>query len=324
MLEPLGLGPTEEAAYRALLQQPDSSMRQVADRAGVALPRARAALHNLVALRLAQRADGRPARFRAAPPDIAITALVNERETALDQARRAVPDLLAEYQLGTAASLPTSLLEVLTGPGVGHRTFVDLLAATREEVLTFDRVSEQQHAGAVEVETEAPTLARGVAYRAVYESAAIEMPGRLPHLRQLAQYGEQARLVPALPFKLLICDRRRAMLPLTMGAGRQTESVVLIGASVLLDGLVDVFESYWQRGVPLWSTGRREVAGSGLAEEEYEVLHLLLTGLKDEAIARQLGISMRTTRRRISSLLTTLGAASRFQAGAEAIRRGLV
>jgi DNA-binding NarL/FixJ family response regulator len=54
------------------------------------------------------------------------------------------------------------------------------------------------------------------------------------------------------------------------------------------------------------------------------VLQLLTTGLKDEAIARQLGTSMRTTRRRIASLLATLGVATRFQAGVEAARRGLL
>jgi DNA-binding NarL/FixJ family response regulator len=100
--------------------------------------------------------------------------------------------------------------------------------------------------------------------------------------------------------------------------------VVLVGPSALLDGLVEIFEAYWQRSTPLWSTGRREVGGTGLSEEEYEVLQLLAAGLKDEAIARQLGISMRTARRRISSLITTLGVGTRFQAGVEAARRDLL
>jgi DNA-binding CsgD family transcriptional regulator len=178
--------------------------------------------------------------------------------------------------------------------------------------------------GAVEVEAEAPMLARGVACRAVYERGAVEAPGRLPHLRRLADLGEQARVTPRLPLKMLICDRKRAMLPLTGVGGNTSESVVLIGPSALLEGLVEIFEAYWQRSPPLWSTVRREVGATGLSEEEYEVLQLLATGVKDEAIARQLRISMRTTRRRISSLITTLGVGSRFQAGVEAARRGLL
>ena len=45
-----------------------------------------------------------------------------------------------------------------------------------------------------------------------------------------------------------------------------------------------------------------------LTAAERSLLHLLHAGLKDEAIARQLGISERTLRRRVTDLLTRLGA----------------
>src|SRR3954466_8426652 len=138
MLEPLGLAPAAEEVYRALLGEPDSSARQIADRTGLPLSRVRENLAHLVSLRLVQRSEARPARFRTAPPDIAITALVNERQAALEKARLAVPRLLAEYHEGTA-SLPGTQLEVLTGPRVGYRQFLELLAATSDELLTFDR-----------------------------------------------------------------------------------------------------------------------------------------------------------------------------------------
>ncbi|HEX6875106.1 MAG TPA: helix-turn-helix domain-containing protein, partial [Nocardioidaceae bacterium] len=52
------------------------------------------------------------------------------------------------------------------------------------------------------------------------------------------------------------------------------------------------------------------------------LLHQLTRGAKDEQIARTLGVSLRTVRRRIAELMDELGADSRFQAGAEAVRRG--
>jgi DNA-binding CsgD family transcriptional regulator len=323
-MEPLGLSPTEEAVYRALLSEPDSSARRIIDRTGQPAARVRDGLSRLVELRLARRTESRPVRFRPTQPDIAITALLNERQAALDRARLAVPELLAEYHSATAAPLPKTLLEVLTGPRVGHRRFRELLAATSEELLTFDRAREGTGAGAVEVEAEASMLGRGVACRAVYEPAALEVPGRLPHLRRLSDLGEQARVAPRLPLQMLICDRKRALLPLTSAATGGIESVVLVGRSALLDGLIEVFEAYWQRSTPLWSTGRREAGGTGLSGDEYEVLQLLAAGLKDEAIARQLGVSMRTARRRISGLIAKLGVGTRFQAGAEAARHGLL
>ena len=46
--------------------------------------------------------------------------------------------------------------------------------------------------------------------------------------------------------------------------------------------------------------------------------------MNDKAIARQLGVSERTAHRRVAGLMTRLGAESRFQAGVQAARNGLM
>lgn len=62
--------------------------------------------------------------------------------------------------------------------------------------------------------------------------------------------------------------------------------------------------------------------GIGTTSDTRQLLTLLASGLKDDAIARQLGLSTRTMRRRIRTLLDELSAANRFQAGVQAARRG--
>jgi DNA-binding NarL/FixJ family response regulator len=54
------------------------------------------------------------------------------------------------------------------------------------------------------------------------------------------------------------------------------------------------------------------------------LLGQLAAGAKDEQIARALGMSLRTVRRRVAEVTHELGAQSRFQAGVEAVRRGWV
>ena len=54
------------------------------------------------------------------------------------------------------------------------------------------------------------------------------------------------------------------------------------------------------------------------------LLQLLAAGQKDEQIARALGMSLRTVRRRVADLMTELGSDSRFAAGVEAARRGWI
>lgn len=58
-----------------------------------------------------------------------------------------------------------------------------------------------------------------------------------------------------------------------------------------------------------------------LSSRQRAIGELLATGAKDAAIARQLGISLRTVRAEISELITALGATSRFQAGCLLVRR---
>lgn len=50
-------------------------------------------------------------------------------------------------------------------------------------------------------------------------------------------------------------------------------------------------------------------------DQTSKVLCALGSGATDEAAARELGMSLRTYRRRVAELLANLGAASRFQAG---------
>ena len=80
--------------------------------------------------------------------------------------------------------------------------------------------------------------------------------------------------------------------------------------------LVGVWETAWP--VP-GLAGRPYDAGTG---GQRLLLSQLAGGAKDEQIARAMGLSVRTVRRRVADLLDELGVSSRFQAGAEAVRRG--
>jgi DNA-binding NarL/FixJ family response regulator len=61
-----------------------------------------------------------------------------------------------------------------------------------------------------------------------------------------------------------------------------------------------------------------------LTPRELEVLSLLAQGLGNRLIARALDISVHTAKYHVASLLAKLGARSRTEAVAQAIRRGLV
>ncbi|MGC4939007.1 response regulator transcription factor [Kribbella sp. DT2] len=62
-------------------------------------------------------------------------------------------------------------------------------------------------------------------------------------------------------------------------------------------------------------------AAKDLTVRQVMIGRLMATGAKDAAIARQLGLSLRTVRSEISALIAGLGARSRFQAGCLLVRR---
>ncbi len=94
---------------------------------------------------------------------------------------------------------------------------------------------------------------------------------------------------------------------------------LVVRTPVLVLAMREMFELLWSRAVPV-----PPADGEGVADEPALILALLAAGAKDEAIARHLRLSLRTVRRRVAALMDQLGASTRFQAGIEAARRGLV
>ena len=60
--------------------------------------------------------------------------------------------------------------------------------------------------------------------------------------------GEVARVLPGLPLKLVVVDRRTALLPLTLDQALAQTAV--IHRSTLLDAMVTLFEMFWERALP--------------------------------------------------------------------------
>lgn len=116
--------------------------------------------------------------------------------------------------------------------------------------------------------------------------------------------------------EVLIIDEAIALIP-APGAVQ----VTVVQQPPLVRQLALFFEATWaqavhpQESVPIPGT---EV------ELKQRIVRMLAEGAKDEAVARRLGISLRTCRRHIAEILHQLGASSRFQAGVRAATLGAV
>lgn len=66
------------------------------------------------------------------------------------------------------------------------------------------------------------------------------------------------------------------------------------------------------------------IEDSGLADQEIQILKMIADGMNTQEMADNLYLSERTIKRKIQDILVKLGAGSRAQAVAEALKRGLI
>jgi DNA-binding CsgD family transcriptional regulator len=323
VLEALGFTPLEERVYDLLVSRGRLSLTDVQALGDGEPERQREALERLVSKGLVRRLAGPDQEFVVAPPEYAIEVLIADRMSALQAVREASVDLAARVRSMTTVLAPTELLEVVSGEGSVRQLFLQVIESAREEIAVFDRPPYAAEVNEA-MSGQAQRLSDGgLRLRTVFDRSLLEDPVHVHRILQGVENGERAR-VARVPLKLAIIDGEWAMLPLLHAQGQSTpEAVVIVRRSVLLDSLVALFESVWQHAVEVKPRTEAAQLLTGTPEGELRQLaHLLAAGMTDVAIARHLGISERTLRRRLKDLMDELGVDSRFVAGVRAAERG--
>jgi DNA-binding NarL/FixJ family response regulator/DNA-binding MarR family transcriptional regulator len=327
-LNVLGLAEETERVYLALVAQPRSTASELGRNCRLPATAVGRHLSRLVADGLASRIAGRPPRYAATAPDVAVTALIHERERQLNDARALVHRLTETHREATRIAHPRLGVELLTDRDETSEAVHRMTADARQQVRIFDRPPYVDRPGS-NLDQQLRRQRAGVAHRVVYDRAAVAWPGRMEgDIIPSVRAGERARVRPELPLKLVISDSQTAIIPFSLAARGQS-AAFLIHRSPILAALECLFEAEWERGVPLPQAGAPAVKEPVPADDPEEpdpdtraLLNLLASGLTDSAIARAQGCSERTVQRRVQRLMERLGASTRFQASLTAARRG--
>lgn len=321
MLDFLGLSADEEPVYLALLelgQAEVDGLSEAAERTQV-----ERSLESLTRRGLIEPVPGvRPARYRMVDPALALAGLIVDRERQLTRLRTVVESLSIRHRNTHGEVRPDSLLEVIDDPVVAAQYVIDTYSHATREVVAMERPpygKPNREPNPIEIDL----LSRGVTHRVLYEQSALEQPGRLADLLGGLRAGEEARVAPTLPGRLLMVDHQRALMPAKTG-GLLTECLLVVRPGALLDMVAEFFELTWRRSIPLDLLPGAESAGAHRTASDEVILSLMAAGLTDQAIARQLAISERTVQRRIQRICERLGVTTRFQAGLQTARQRLL
>ncbi len=323
LMTALGLAPQTERLYERVLRQSGRDLPLVAEVLSLSIEALIRDLGPLLEHGIARIEQGR--LFVETPPEIIGRRLTETAAGAamaharLRELTAAVPFLSGPHggrpfsgEVGDVKPLDG---EVSTG-GQRTRLVAELIRRSPGDLCWLRpdqfRDPEEDEAG----EAVRDVLASGRRSRAIYPVRALtEARATLVHR---AAMGEEIRVLPQLPTRMLIVGTSHVMLPEPLGYFDEPRS--LTRQRGLVEAMIFWFDLMWSRATPVPDLDRDDVR----PDMRQFLLQQLATGAQDEQIARRLGVSLRTVRRRVAEMMTELGADSRFQAGAEAVRRGWI
>lgn len=324
LLSAWGVDEPAEALYRAALRHPASPPEELAARLGWDAAAVRRAARPLLATGLAREVNG---VLVAAAPAVALEGLLDGEQARLEQrldrvaeARLAVADFVADHLAGQATRWDHETVEVVRSRDVLQVTG-DLALTSTGPLRCANTCVGVPGGGDDELQKVTLRLLRdGRELRALYPLEVLADPAQAERLAFWEAHGEQGRLVAEVPRPFTVFGDEALLAPLDDPGTVGQRSVVVRTPSIIALAIA-CFDGLWERGVPPSGSGD---SPPDPAADHAPLLQLLAAGMKDEAIARYLGVSVRTVRRRVADTMMWLGASTRFQAGREAARRGLI
>lgn len=320
-LEILGVKEREEKIYRFLLKRLNVTVAEAAGVLDMTHGKVQRLFDKIESKGLATHVPEHPRRYFPVAPDVALEVLALRRQEELRGARETIHDLLEESRRTQPREGREQMVELITSSEAARRTFDHLQESAQREVLCMVRppmlASRLGTAPEEDQRTQRAAQSRGVRYRNIIDSEFLVVPDVLHAVREDVESGQNYRVVPNVPFKLLMADRRIAIIPLSLE--HPGSPTLLVRSSALLDALHALFEILWKQAESIVfskdGTLHDEDTRSNWPKDGRELTSLLAAGLNDKMIAHEMGISASTLNRRITELMKVLGARTRFQLG---------
>lgn len=307
--------------YRHLLRSAPATIDDHAAAMGWDAQRTHSVYRDLERLQLVRR--GPSGRVRVDDPRATVGRLLDEEEAQLDALRRELLTLRGsldsfelDYRRGLEVSGPRLPLWEQVEPGRATSVVDHLYRSSEGPVLQV--VGEFEvgpgHTDSVRRQRD-EVIASGRELRTILPLSMLTDPVWHDFAMSRAELGEQQRFLPREEIRADFGIFGRSAVMLDEG-GSPDDDFILIRAQPVIGVFVALFEELWRRAEPILDPDP--------SAQDLKLLEYLALGFKDEAMARQLGISLRTVRRRVAGLMAEHGVDTRFQLGMVVSTRGLL
>ncbi|GAA3730208.1 LuxR C-terminal-related transcriptional regulator [Plantactinospora mayteni] len=305
-----GVSADADLVYRCLVTFGARSAGGIAASLGLAVRRVRAALDELEDAGVVEPTAAPSgfgvdaATWQAAEVDVAVTTL---QRRAL---RRPAPVTEATAGLLRPGMVRPFPARRLPDREATRRRIAELVALERVEHLAMNPEAVfSTDALAIAAPMDIALLRRRIRLRSLGRAPA-DGDRSSRHATEFARLGGEYREAPRLPHKLMIFDRRVALVAVDPhGLHHGTWEVVEPGA---VESFVSLFVRHWTDATDPRRNGVPEVV---LTPREKALVGLLAEGHTDTSAAKELGISTRSVTYALRSLMDRLGVENRFQLG---------
>ncbi|MED7948946.1 LuxR C-terminal-related transcriptional regulator [Streptomyces sp. BE20] len=308
--------------YHSLLRTENGGIchEEIADNLGLELDQVHEAVEWLTGNGLLDRDSTTP----VATPQSVLRRLFadqQERITELTRTNDLIADLTNGFLTMPASEREGLAVEVIASRDQLRRRLGDLHASSRYEVSLMLPTLTEQESLELCLREDVELLRRGVRYRLIAPSSALDSPAATAYVSALQESGAEIRTAESLPLRLVILDREKVATQSHLEGLRRN---VVINGGLLAQIFTRVFEHSWSTAAPY--TRRRRTTGSApvLTDTHRLVLRMMAAGATDKSIARHLGYSDRTVRRFVADILRVLETDNRLTGMVRATRLGLL
>jgi DNA-binding CsgD family transcriptional regulator/predicted transcriptional regulator len=326
MSDPLGLDDIAARVYRTMLTLPQITVDELGVHLNLDNKEVETALDRLAELSLVRPSFEEDGTLRPISPEVGFEAFLakqqeelNSKQQRLDQSRVAVAKLIAESAHHRRHN--DSDVERLEGIDAIRDRLAEFTRGVEHDVSALAPDGPQTDANIRAARPlDEELLGRGVLLRTLYLDSIRNHPVTMAYAQWLVDRGGLVRTAPSLPVRMILVDRIAAIVPIDEENSGQ--SAIVLHNSGVLAALCALFDHTWREATPLGGAAGEVDGDAGLSKQEREVLRLLAIGLTDQAVAKRLGVSVRTSSRITAMLMERLDARSRFQAGVRASELG--
>jgi DNA-binding CsgD family transcriptional regulator len=313
----IGLARSAELVYRTMLGRVRWQRVELAQALGWSEDEVRRVVENLHSDGLVSASADEPGAIRAVEPAVALPAVAARTCRASGDGLIPTIDALDRFVAAHERTAEPHRDCAETG-GIDHiGSCVERLAARATDRLTL--LVPTYTPGSFEFAKwiiEA-VLRRGVGLRLIWSAHLLANPAVEAYATWLLNRDVVPRTVEYVPCRTVVVDRTAAV------ELDPVRGVRFRRRPAALEPLWAVADRLWANGTEVQRVTVTRPETSSHSRDEM-VLRLLAKGLTDDAVARRIGVSVRTVRNDVASAMSVLDARSRFQAGVLAAQRGFI